>query len=160
MPDADIALAKKRLAWELRIIVVVQVVGVFIYGLGFFLRDSGVIPNYPAWDVIHSLCGVFTLVGICAFIVAVYWGSYRLMVATFLPIGLHIYGASVWILPLLALILASWDYALPLFVPLAFLCYVIIPQFFISRWLAKAAEEGITENEPRTSESGGSDDAF
>ena len=78
MTDFNVALAKKQLARELKILVIVQVVALCIAGLGLFLFGSEIVPNYPAWDTIHSLCGMLGMSGIVVFVVVAIWGTLKL----------------------------------------------------------------------------------
>ena len=76
--DSDHTLAKKRLARDLRIIVLVQVIALCAIASGLFLFGSDCIPNYPAWDEIHLLCGVLALAGMVVFVVTTFWGGIKL----------------------------------------------------------------------------------
>ena len=77
MRNADISLAKKQLACDLKILVAVQVVALCAVGLGLFLFGSDVVPNYPDWDEIHSLCGVLALLGMVTFVIATIWSVFK-----------------------------------------------------------------------------------
>jgi len=152
--DTDHFTAKKRLVRELRTIVIVQVAAMCAVVLGLFLFGSNLIPNQPAWDEIHSLCGVLALAGMITFVIAAYWGSGKLVCNDFLPIQVRLYACSVWgFFPLFLfgtyLLLDKTATGSPiLFLTLFFMLffffpfYSIIPQFFIARWLAKEAEDG------------------
>jgi hypothetical protein len=139
MPNADIALAKKRLAGDLMILVIIQAVAVCILWL--------------LWnDVKNDIYAASISVGLCVFIVTALWDSYRLVNVVFIPVWLRIYGGSVGFFSFFALTclfgffiddFPVTEETFRLFVAYLFPFYVILPQFFISRWLAKAAEEGI-----------------
>ena len=79
MSDPDISFAKKKLTRDLKIIVIVQVVALCAIGSGWFLFRGDVVPNYPAWDGIHLLCGGLALVGMASFVVTTVWGTVKLV---------------------------------------------------------------------------------
>jgi len=79
MTDSDVSLAKKRLARDLRIIAVVQVLALGAVALGLYLFGSDVVPNEPAWDEIHLLCGVLALSGVVTFAVVSVVGVVKLI---------------------------------------------------------------------------------
>ena len=95
--DSDISLAKRRLARELRIFVVVQVIALCIVVLGLVLFGSDCIPNYPAWDEIHLLCGVLALSGMVVFVVAAFWGFGKIIYAGFASDLMTTYFLGAWI---------------------------------------------------------------
>jgi len=72
--DSDHALVQRRLVRDLKVLVIVQVVALFVVGLGLYLFGNDVVPNTPAWDGIHTLCGVLALAGMIVFVVAAFWG--------------------------------------------------------------------------------------
>jgi hypothetical protein len=143
MPDSDpnlsdIALAKKRLAGDLRIIVIVQVVA---------LCDLWVLWLTSPHDLAGAgIVQELTAVGMMMFPLAAIYGAVKLTNnASFsLPVRVRIYAFSVLGFPVLILsvlpVMPIHSVVLPSL--LCFPFYCIIPQFFISRWLAKAAEEG------------------
>jgi len=144
--------AKKRLARELRIIVVVQFSAMCAVVLGLFLFGSDLVPNHPEWDEIHLLCGVLAVAGMITFVIVAYWGSGKLVCNDFLPILVRLYAYSVWgFFPLFVfgtyLLLDKTAGSLILFLTLFFVLffffpfYCIISQYFIARWLAKEAED-------------------
>jgi hypothetical protein len=142
MNTTDTFLAKKRLAHELKILVIVQGIALCITGLGSFLFSSNVVPNYPDWDTIHLLCGCSALTGIIVSIITACWGSYKLMDVVCLPMGLRIYSGSVWILLLLVFLGLTLDAVLSILLTIGLLLfYCIIPQFFIARWLANVTKD-------------------
>jgi len=142
--DSNHFLAKKRLARELRIFVLVQVIAFCVFWLSLFLLTPDTLPNSPEWDGIYSLCTVCVAVGQIAFLGAAFLGCYKLIGTPFLPFSVRLYAWSVLVAPffrpfvfiltfhfLKTSILASvlCDFIFPL--------YCIIPQYFIVRWLAK-----------------------
>jgi hypothetical protein len=146
MPDADIALAKKRLARELRNSVIVQFIAFFVAILGI-----GSIQSVPKSDIILGLCQGIASNGIMFSSSFALLGCYRLFGTVFLPVWIRIYGLGGWFFVLIAfvslILFCQNDFVASIFRPLlgflwfAFSLYCLIPQFFISRWLAKAAEE-------------------
>ena len=161
VPDHSVAAkpnAVKRLARELRIIVVVQSVALCAVGLGLFLFGCNCIPNDPAWDEIHLLCGVLALSGMIVFVFTAFWGSAKLIGSSRLSIPIRLYAWSIWgFLPLILfgiyiLLDKAAAASLILFFILfgVFPLYSLIPKFFIARWLAKKGEEGTLQLvEPR-----------
>ena len=79
MSDPDISFVKKKLIRDLTTIAIVQVVALCGVGSGLFLFHGDVIPNYPAWDGIHLLCGMLALIGMITFVVATVWGVVKLV---------------------------------------------------------------------------------
>jgi len=148
--DTDHFAAKKRLAGNLRIIAIVQTVALCAVVLGLFL--SGYVPNHPAWDAIHSLCGVLALSGMVVFVVVAFCGSMILIGNSLVSISIHRYALSIWgFFPFLCLFgfalmektgspILSFTLFGVLFIIFPF--YSIIPQFFIAGWLAKEADKG------------------
>jgi hypothetical protein len=143
MPDSapnfsDIALAKKRLARVLGTLVIVRIVYLCFVTLGF-LEAMSVLP-FSSDDFI----GTGVLLGLFAAVGAEFGGSHALCRSKILPTWIRIYGAgffllfSLWVL-LLWLTLSPYVFVAIVLLPL----YGLIPQFFISRWLAKTAEEAL-----------------
>ena len=136
MTDSDVSLAKKRLTRELKILVAVQVIALFIATLGrlpwLVLPGIG-IPNDPGWDWIQ----LFSTLGWGVFVVVAIWGGYRLATTPLPSIKMRLYGISVlWIVGCVYLELLS----LKLLTLLLF-GYCLIPQFLIARWLAKETKD-------------------
>jgi hypothetical protein len=143
MPDSDIALAKKRLARDVRIYVIVQIVALCAAVLGWFLTYSHFILNLR-WDMIHAFCFILYAAGILVSTAAGFWCCDRLSKAAFLPFKLRVYAFSGSLLFYVFFLVVLLSRELSLLVKILcciFLLYCILPQFFISRWLAKAAEE-------------------
>jgi len=142
MTDFDVALAKKQLARELKILVIVQVVALCIAGLGLFPLVSKIIPNYPAWDTIHSHCGVFALCGMVVSVVFGIWGCLKLTCIAFLASLPYSLRAYLWgiVVFLFFLFLVPLNPLFEMFF-CALILYCVIPQFFIARWLASEAKE-------------------
>ena len=142
MSDSDISLAKKRLARDLKILVVVQVGALCVAGLGLSLFGSDVVLNRPDWDAIHSLCGVLGVSGLITFVVATFLGAFRLANAAIsLPIQVRIYALGILGFPVLFFLVPPWFILL---LP-CFLLYSIIGQFLIARWLEKETKDGTME---------------
>jgi len=141
MSDSNHSLVKKRLASELRIIILVQVVALGVVGLGLFLYCSKIVPNYPAWDEIHLLCGVLALSGMITFFVTTLWGFTKLMKVVFLfSILIKAYLIGGWASLFLLFFILFLPVQLPVYLEILtfiFPFYCVIPQFFIARWLAK-----------------------
>jgi hypothetical protein len=142
MPDADIALAKKRLARDL-ILVIVQVVGLCAVVPDFFVQDVYIL-------VLLGTVGVYTS------LLAGFWGCHSLYHSKDVPFWLRVYGACIYLLLLIwflfilyvdlyvdSLEMKIWEfYRIHVIDTIfSFHGYCLLPQFFISRWLAKAAEE-------------------
>jgi len=150
--DSGHSLAKKRLSHDLKIFVLVQVVGLCVYWLSVFLLAAQMIPNYPAWDQVYSLCLVLVTVGHIVFLGAAFFGGYKLVSTTFLSLPIRLYAGSVLGLPLFRPFVfimtirffATSTLAIVL-CDLIFPFYCIIPQFFIARWLTKETEDGTME---------------
>ena len=148
MSDFDVSLAKKRLVRDLKIIVVVQVIALCATGLGSFLFGSDIVPNYPDWDTIHSLCGVLGLCGTVVFVVAAFWGSVKPAITNFLPYRIQLYASGTWGILSVFVILRLFTSFKPFEEPIltlipiyVFPFYSIISQFFIARWLAKETKD-------------------
>ena len=149
MTDSDVSFAKKRFARDLKILVAVQVIALCIAGLGVFLFGSDIVPNYPDWDTVHSLCGVLGLCGIIVFVVAAFWGSVKPAVTNFLPYRIQLYASGTWgilsVFVILGLFYATFhpfeEPILTLIPICVFPFYSIISQFLIARWLAKEAKD-------------------
>jgi len=149
MNETDISLVKKQLARDLKIIVLVQVVALCVFGLDLFLYSGKVIPDYPQWDEVHLLCGVLALAGIIVFVVASLWGLGKLTDVTFLPFRIQTYAG--WGLLFFSLLFVFLILASPVHLPIFFcllLFYCVFPQFFIAFWLAKGAKNGQKESGP------------
>ena len=147
MNASEHSLAQKRLAHDLKIIVLVQVVALCAFAVGLFFFGSNRIPNSPEWDHIHSLCGVLGVSGTIVFIVTAFWGFGKTINDVFLPFPVRIYGIGGFLFFFLI-------FSIPRFVPpacslilfVAFPFYCVVPQFFIARWLTKEAENGTTKS--------------
>ena len=153
MTDSDVSLAKKRLARELIILAIVQVVALCIAGLGLFLFASKIVPNYPEWDAIHSLCGAAGMSGMVVSVVVAFWGSLKLTSITFLaslplPIRAYVYGIVVYLAFLILVALSQcWiDSSILGILLVIFLLYCALPQFFIACWLAKETKGDTMES--------------
>jgi hypothetical protein len=175
MPDSDpnffdIAFAKKRLAEGLRSIVVGQKVILYVLALGVLFICIAYVFR---WEALVNIGFLLVALWAVASIILSALGRVRLSSTcafpkpfAFLPFSVRLYASFYLVIPTLFLLLIPFRPPGIILVSIfiVFLLYGIIPQFFISRWLAKAAEEGTmeamqdSENEPRTSESGGSDD--
>jgi hypothetical protein len=144
MTDTDIALAKKRLARDLKIGVLIQVVALCIFGVGWWGYFGNLVPNYPQWDKIHSLCGWLTYFGAVVCIGTAFWGSRLIMDVAYLPTWTRIYAGSVWAYIPFALCANIFFYTGTTLIILLSMYpfYCLIPQFFIARWLAKEAKDG------------------
>jgi hypothetical protein len=130
MPDSDIALAKKRLASDVMIIVGVQVVASCV-----------AIPCFLAWE--HDFF-VFALIVMLISFVAAMYGCAKLYDSKIMPFWIRVYGIGIFLFPPLGLVMIQFDFLAEHFFYLFVILwygYGLIPQFFISRWLAKAAEE-------------------
>ena len=139
--DSNHFLAKKRLAQELRIFVIVQTVALSFAALG-----AGIVLIDLGGDVIAPFCVVLIAFGMMASFLMAFWGYRRLSIVLFLPALLRIYAyGGYFLLFVLLFTAAPWTnhYLSPnLFtfaVPLIFIVpfYGLIPQFFIARWLAR-----------------------
>ena len=140
MTDFEFTLAKKRLARELKILVIVQVIAFLIAASGrlpWLILPGVGIPNNPGWDLIQ----MFATFGWIVFIVVAFLGGYRLATVPLPSIKLRLYGISV-----LLLIVGVYFELLELLAITFFLFgYCTIPQFFIARWLANETKEDIIE---------------
>jgi hypothetical protein len=143
MPDSDIALAKKQLAGDLMMLVIVQAVtlspsaqwftveaflffGIQIRGLGW-MGDMALIMTF----------------GLLIASVAACWGCYKLYSSQVVPFWIRVYGNGIFLFIPLFLIMFNISFLRIYFFywfVLLFHSYGLIPQFFISRWLAKVAE--------------------
>ena len=133
------SLAKKQLAHDLRIIVGVQVVALGTAGLGGYLFSSKIVPNYPEWDTVHSLCGALVTSGVAVFIVAAFWGSWRLGELDSQPIWTRLYSYSCLPVFFLATTIVHFcNTPIPLNI---FAGYIIVPQFFIARGWRKGQKK-------------------
>ena len=152
MDASEPSLAKKRIARDLRIIVIVQVVALGVFGVGTFLFGSNCVPNHPEWDVIHSFCGVLALAGAITFFVAAFWGFDKITNGGFpLPtlIRAYFWGVGGILVGFIFVVFLPCE---PPFYFTILLCifpfYCIIPQFFIARWLAKEGTMEPDVNDP------------
>ena len=146
MTGSDVSFAKKRLARDLKILVVAQVIALCSSGLGLFLFASDIVPDYPDWDNIHLLCGTLFMCGIVVFCATAGWGCLKLTRMTSLPISIRFYAWGFWgiilafvFFTLVPIVNKTSPYSdIPPFI-LPFYC--IIPQFFIACWLTKETKD-------------------
>jgi len=142
--DSDHALARKRLARELRILICVHIVALCVATL--FFVGSCYVPNYRTWDEIHLLCRVLALSGIIVFVVAPFWGFGKIIYAGFISDMMLTYCLGAWALLIVFFLLSPVGGLPPIFFAIFCCCfslYCTIPQFFIARWLARKAEEKV-----------------
>jgi len=141
--NADISLAKKRLARELKILVVVQVTALFSSGLGLFLFASDIVPDYPDWDSIRLLCGVLVICGLSIFLVVAGWGGIKLIrvFSESFPVQSYVWGCFFLLFSFVLVfpVKGGGYFGEVLLCVLPFYC--IVPQFFIARWLAKETKD-------------------
>ena len=146
MNESDPSFAKKRLGRDLRVLVLVQVAALCVFGAGLYLWTGERIPNNPKWDEIHLLCGSLALFGAIVFVVAAFWGFGKLTNVNFLLPSLirnYLWGVGGILVSFVLLVFFSSPFSPPI-CSVILLCifpfYSVIPQFFIARWLTKEAE--------------------
>jgi hypothetical protein len=136
----DHSVAKKRLARELRILVISQAIALCVAAFG-----GGIVMFDLDGAIIDGLGSALGLTGLGVSCIMAFVGHQKLSVATFLPVLVNIYALGGYLLVLFLLLTASpwgnninphfFNFAIPLLV--VFLLYGIIPQYFIVHWLAK-----------------------
>ena len=86
MTDFDVALAKKQLARELKILTIVQVVSLCVLGFGWFLFERGETftkfhPHHECVTThfLHFLGFLLCICGFAVFVVVAIWGGLKLI---------------------------------------------------------------------------------
>ena len=139
-PNAsDISIAQKRLARELRIFVVIQVVALFVATCGASIVLLGL--DMALIDGFGSILG---LSGIAVSSIIAFCGCYKLQRAVFLPVSIRTYGSSgvffiICLIPLVPFLPVPFDMLVAALI-FIYPFYGIIPQYFIARWLARQME--------------------
>jgi hypothetical protein len=144
MTNTDISTARKRLARELQIIVIVQVIALCAVWLLIF--GSSMVSD----ETIHVLCDLLGVFAMIVFVVSAIWGCIKFTNVDFLPISMRLYAWGIFLfLPILFAVLYPLSHK-EAFMFFAILIYIFpfcctIPQFFIARWLAKEAKDDTIE---------------
>ena len=134
--DSEIK-AMERLHHRLGICLGFQVISVLVFQTAY-LANTRFIPNDVRWDFIFHRTNELWLLTVPVILVAALTGACQFMDSPFLPIGIRLYGASIWILFLFSLLTFDTYNSEP-FAILFYLSaiYSIIPELFLRRWLKR-----------------------
>jgi hypothetical protein len=141
MSDSDIAFAKKRLAGSLRILVLVQLAALGSLVAFGVANVVGFLEN-TEMNVVSAICNYLPTFAVFSFLLATLWGICKIMWIARRPVAVRIYlwGFLFYFgLLFVFIVFSEPNWFLQLFIWI-FPFYCVLPQFFISRWLTKAAE--------------------
>jgi len=149
--DFDVALARKQFARSLRILVIVQVVGLCMAIPGALLQV------FPFLLFGADSLAMFTAVGVCLWMGGAMAGCWVIWHSKIMPRRIHLYGKFGGMSMMIFCIfipLSQMGFVIPFFVVMffAYVWFVLlflgcgfIIQFYIARWLAKEAKDGTIE---------------
>lgn len=139
MEHEPVTFRKKRILHDLWIIWIVQLLAMSTGYFFLFLYSRNIVPNYPDWDTIHSLCGVISMASFVTFVITMLWEGYKIMDEKFMPKIVRVYAASLYlVVPILILLITidpRWEKVVKVLI-WAFPLYSIIPLFFVCLWLS------------------------